>query len=103
MADTFGFGLLGAGLVAPFHAKAIQASQGGRLVALCDMNRERADKMAAEYGVQAYYSLDQMLQDSRIHVVNVITPNHLHRDAVLQCFAAGKHVVVEKRPAMSLA
>jgi predicted dehydrogenase len=102
MAETLGFGIVGAGLVAPFHAKSIKGSTGGRLVAICDLNRERADKLAAEYGAKAYYDLDVMLKDPAIQVVNVITPNHLHYDAVLKCAAAGKHVLTEKPPAMSL-
>ncbi len=102
MAKSLGFGLLGAGLVAPFHARAIQDASGGELICVCDMNRERADKLAAEFGVEAFYSLDDMLADPRIDVVNVLTPNHLHHDAVMACARAGKHVLTEKPPAMSL-
>ena len=102
MAKTIGFGILGAGLIAPFHAKAVRDSQGGKLVAICDMARERADKLAAEFKVKAYYNLDEMLQDPAINVVNVALPNHLHHDAVLKCAGAGKHVLTEKPPAMSL-
>ena len=102
MAKTYGFGLLGAGLVAPFHAESVKGSDGGRLVAVCDMSRERADGLAAKYGVKAYYSLDEMLKDPAIDIVNVLTPNHLHYDAVMKCAAARKHVVTEKPPAMSL-
>jgi predicted dehydrogenase len=43
-----------------------------------------------------------MLEDPQIQVVNVITPNHLHHDAVIQFARAGRHVIVEKPPAMSL-
>jgi len=103
MGDTLGFGLLGAGLVAPFHAKSIQASRGGRLVAVCDVNRQRAEKLAREYDAKVHASLEAMLADPEIRVVNVVTPNHLHHDAVLACARAGKHVIVEKPPAMSLA
>jgi predicted dehydrogenase len=102
MKKTLGFGLLGAGLVAPFHAKSIQASTGGRLVAICDLNRERADKLAAGYQVRAGYDLADLLKDPEIDIVNVITPNHLHHDAVMACARAGKHVILEKPPAMSL-
>jgi predicted dehydrogenase len=44
-----------------------------------------------------------MLNDPEIQVVNVITPNHLHTEAVLQAVRAGRHILVEKPPAMSLA
>jgi predicted dehydrogenase len=102
MTRTIGFGVLGAGLVAPFHAKGVRGAKGARLVAVCDMNRERADKLAAEFGVKAYYDLAALLEDPAIDVVNVALPNHLHHDAVLQCAKAGKHVLTEKPPAMSL-
>ena len=102
MAKTLGFGILGAGLIAPFHAKSILNSRGGKLVAFCDMSQERVDKIAGEYQVKAYYSLAEMLKDPGIDVVNVCLPNHLHAEAVLQCAAAGKHVLTEKPPAMTL-
>ena len=102
MKEELGFGILGAGLVAPFHAKSVQESNGGRLVAFCDTDKTRADKMAAAYGVAAFYKLEDMLRDPSIDVVNVALPNHLHRDAVILCAAAGKHVLTEKPPAMSL-
>ena len=102
MKDTLGFGLLGAGLVAPFHANSIKHAQGGKLAAVCDVNPERVDKLAAEFGAKAYASLADMLEDPDVDIVNVLTPNHLHHDAVLQCARAGKHVITEKPPAMSL-
>lgn len=102
MAKTLGFGILGAGLVAPFHAKSVAASRGGKLIAFCDMNAQRAGALATEYNVKAYADLDQMLGDPDIDVVNVCLPNHLHHDAVLKIAAAGKHCLTEKPPAMSL-
>lgn len=99
---TLGFGILGAGLVAPFHADSVVHSQGGKLIAFCDTSKERADKLAAKYGVAAFYDLDQMLANPAIDVVNVALPNHLHYDAVIKCAAARKHVLTEKPPAMSL-
>jgi len=102
MANELGFGVLGAGLVAPFHAKSLKDCRGGDIVAICDIDKERADKLAAEYQIKAYYSLEQMFDDPRIDVVNVATPNHLHHDAVIACARAGKHVITEKPPAMSL-
>ncbi len=98
-----GFGLLGTGLIAPFHAKAIQASSGARLVAAADTDAARLAKFTGEFPCQGYNTLDEMLADPEIQVVNILTPNHLHTDAVLQAARAGKHILVEKPPAMSLA
>lgn len=102
MERDLGFGILGAGLVAPFHAKAIKACAGARLVGFADVNRARAEKMAAEFGGAAFGSLDEMLCSPDLDVVNVALPNHLHAEAVLKCAAAGKHVITEKPPAMTL-
>jgi len=97
-----GFGLLGAGLVAPFHARALQASSGARLVAAADVDAGRLARFSAEFGCAGYPSLEAMLEDSEVQVVNVLTPNHLHYEAVLACARNGRHVLIEKPPAMSL-
>ncbi len=103
MTDTrIGFGLLGAGLIGPFHAKALQASAKGKLVAVVDVNAERLAKFTGEYGCLGYTSLEDMLANPEIQVINVLTPNHLHYDAVVKAARAGKHILVEKPPAMSL-
>ncbi|NQT93250.1 MAG: Gfo/Idh/MocA family oxidoreductase [Lentisphaerae bacterium] len=102
MSEELGFAIIGAGMISPFHANAIRDSSGGRLVTVCDLDKDRADKMAADYGARACYSVDEMLKDEEVRIVNVVTPNHLHHDAVVQCADAGRHVITEKPPAMSL-
>ena len=101
--NRIGFGLLGAGLIAPFHAQAIQALGKCRLVAAADTDRGRVEKLAGQFGCRACSSLEEMLADPAIQVINVLTPNHLHHDAVVAAARAGRHVLVEKPPAMSLA
>lgn len=101
--DTrLGFGLVGTGLIAPFHAKAIQASNLARLVAAADTDATRLAKFTGEFSCKGYATLDEMLADPEINVVNILTPNHLHTAAALAAAKAGKHVLVEKPPAMSL-
>ncbi len=97
-----GFGLLGTGLVAPFHAQALRASAHAELVAAADVDPERLAKFSVEFGCSGYPTLEAMLEDPRVQVVNVLTPNHLHHAAVMACARAGRHVLVEKPPAMSL-
>jgi predicted dehydrogenase len=97
-----GFGLLGTGLIAPFHAKAMQASNMARLVGAADLDATRLAKFTSEFECKAYGSLEQMLLDPEIRVISILTPNHLHVEAALKAAHAGKHVLVEKPPAMSL-
>ncbi len=98
-----GFGIVGAGLVAPFHLKAIRDCENAVAIGVYDVRQERAGKIAEQFGAAAYDEFDDMLSDDSVDVVCVATPNHLHRDIVVQSANAGKHVLTEKPPAMSLA
>ena len=100
--ERVGFGLLGAGLVAPFHAKSLQNSSKAGLIAVADLDRDRAGNLSRDFDCTCLHSLDELLAYPEIEVVNVLTPNHLHLDAVKAAAQAGKHVLVEKPPAMSL-
>jgi len=102
MSKTLGFGILGAGLVSPFHAKSVNASTGGKLIGIADVDATRLGKLTTEFNCKGYASLDEMLKDPEIDAVCVCTPNHLHYEAVLKIAAAKKHCLTEKPPAMSL-
>ncbi len=99
-----GFGILGAGMISSIHADALKNSSKARLVAVCDVDAERAAKLAREFAPEAkvYTQLDALLTDPKVDVLDVVTPNSLHTDAVLAAASAGKHVLCEKPPAMSL-
>jgi UDP-N-acetyl-2-amino-2-deoxyglucuronate dehydrogenase len=102
MPDKAGFGLLGAGLVAPFHAKSIINSEKCELIAVVDVDQARANKFSREFNCRVYDKLDDLIQDKKIQIINVLTPNHLHKDAVLKIAQSKKHILVEKPPALSL-
>jgi len=99
---TVRFGLLGAGLVSPFHAKGIAATSGCELAAIADSNPQRVAARAKEFNCRACSSLDELLADKSIDVISILLPNHVHAGATLAAARAGKHVLVEKPPAMSL-
>lgn len=100
-----GFGIVGAGMISGLHGAALRDSRKAELVAVCDIQPDRARKLTAEYAPDAkvYTKLADMLADAKVEVVDVVTPNHLHTEVVLAAFEAGKHVLSEKPPAMSLA
>ena len=67
-------------------------------------SRERAASRARDLGLPpAYESYQAMLDDSRVDVVHVTSPNHLHHEHAAAALAAGKHVVCEKPLAMTSA
>lgn len=91
-----GFGIVGTGMIAQFHAKAIEAISGAKLVACFDMVGERADAFGAENGCQSYSNLDEMLANSDVDVVTICTPSGVHLDPAIAAAQAGKHLLVEK-------
>jgi predicted dehydrogenase len=63
---------------------------------------ERGAERASALGVpKAYASLDELLEDDRVEVVHVTSPNHLHVPQAAAILAAGRHVVCEKPLAMT--
>ncbi|NNC87993.1 MAG: Gfo/Idh/MocA family oxidoreductase [Akkermansiaceae bacterium] len=90
------FGIIGAGMIGHFHAKAIEAMDGGTLHSVFDLRAEGAEKLAAEYGIKAYSDLEAFLADPDLEVVTVGTPSGAHRDPSLAAMNAGKHVICEK-------
>jgi UDP-N-acetyl-2-amino-2-deoxyglucuronate dehydrogenase len=91
-----GFGIIGCGMIAGFHAKAIADIRGAKLIACYDAVSAAADRLAGQTGCQAYHDLDAMLADPRVTVVTVGTPSGAHMEPAVAAAKAGKHVIVEK-------
>jgi predicted dehydrogenase len=95
---THGFGIIGCGMIAEFHTKAINEIEGSRVVAAFSRSEANGAKIAALAGgdCRVYNDLDAMLAHPDLDVVCVCTPSGAHRDPAVQAARAGKHVVVEK-------
>ena len=93
----YGFGIIGCGMIAHFHAQAIHDLRGAKLVAVHTSNPEHGRSVAAlADGCEVYTDLDAMLARDDLHVVNICTPSGAHLEPALAAAKAGKHVVVEK-------
>jgi predicted dehydrogenase len=91
-----GIGIIGCGVIAPFHAKAIAELPNARLVAVADPTPERARTVAAEFGAEAHTDVGELLARQDVDVVSVCVPSGLHAAIGIRVAAAGKHVVMEK-------
>jgi predicted dehydrogenase len=91
-----GFGIIGCGMIARFHARAIDDIRGANVVACFDNMPGAADKLAEELGCKAYHKLDDMLADPAVHVVTIGTPSGAHMEPAVAAARAGKHIIVEK-------
>jgi len=93
-----GFAIVGCGMIARFHAKALADIPGAKIVALADSDLPRAKKLADELrlGDNIYPDLPPLLARRDVDVVIVATPSGVHMDPAVAAANAGKHVVVEK-------
>jgi UDP-N-acetyl-2-amino-2-deoxyglucuronate dehydrogenase len=103
LAETLGFGIVGAGMVARYHAAGIERAAGARLVAVCREDSARADEAAAQFGVPCDTSLDALLARPEIDAICICTPSGQHAAQAIAAARAGKHVLVEKPMALTLA
>lgn len=92
-----GFGIVGCGLIAQFHARAIAELPGAQLVGCQSRNLASAARLAASApGCTPYAELEELLRRPDLHAVCVCTPSGAHLEPALMAAAAKKHVVVEK-------
>jgi len=93
---TYGIGIVGCGVIAPFHARSAQSLPNATLRAVMDIVPEAAQKRAEEFGVEAYTDLDAMLARPDIDIICVCVPSGLHAEIGIRAAQARKHVLVEK-------
>jgi predicted dehydrogenase len=101
--SEIGFGIVGAGMVARYHAAGIARAAGARLVAVSREDAARADEAAAQFGVPCDTSLDALLARPDIDAICICTPSGQHAAQAIAAARAGKHVLVEKPMALTLA
>jgi predicted dehydrogenase len=93
--------ILGTGFIGPVHVEALRRL-GIRVAGILGSSPEKSQAAAKSLGLpRGYASLSELLADPSVDVVHITSPNRYHRDHVLACFAAGKHVICEKPLAMS--
>ncbi len=101
--SDLGFAIIGAGMVARYHATAIERTPGARLVAVCRPASTRADETAAQFGVPCLTDHTALLARDDVDAVCICTPSGLHAEQTIAAARAGKHVLVEKPIALTLA
>lgn len=100
--DKLNVAVVGAGIYGINHIRAYHWNDDVNLKAVCDMNPKRREDIAAEFGVKAYATVEEMLAGETLDAVSVATPDQHHAAPALAAIAAGLHVLVEKPLATTL-
>ena len=98
MAEKLKVGVIGAhNWAEKAHLPGYHAHEAVEIAAICDVERDRAERLAGMFGIAAVYTdHHEMLADRSIQVIDVCTPTATHLPLSLDAIAAGKHVMSEK-------
>ncbi|MBN9306665.1 MAG: 1-carboxy-3-chloro-3,4-dihydroxycyclo hexa-1,5-diene dehydrogenase [Devosia sp. 67-54] len=98
-----GIGIVGAGHFGAVHARAIAEIDGLELVAACREDADAAAGFTRQFGGVPYSDWRALLDDPRVDAVVIATPHHLHEEIAIGAARAGKHVLLEKPMAPTVA
>jgi predicted dehydrogenase len=94
MAQTVRTAVIGVGHFGKFHAEKFARIAGSDLIAVADIDAQRAQEIAGTYGAQAVTDYRDLF--GRVDAVSVAVPTNAHFDVALDCLNQGIHVLVEK-------
>jgi predicted dehydrogenase len=98
-------GIVGAGFWPRLvQIPAFMSIPGWQIAGIASGHRQNAEQLAADFAIDtAYDNYEQLIADDSVDVVNIATPNYLHRDIAVRAFEAGKDVICIKPLAHTLA
>jgi len=97
VSDTLRIAVIGAGYWGPNLVRNFRASPHWELSAVCDVDPDRARRLAGPgTGVRVATSVEDLLDADDVDAVAIATPAATHHDIAHAALAAGKHVLVEK-------
>lgn len=99
---TLKIGIIGCGSISKHrHLPEWAGNKFAEIVAVCDINEDRANLTAQQYNAKAFTDYRELLALEEIDAVSVCTPNALHAPMSIDALNAGKHVLCEKPMATS--
>jgi predicted dehydrogenase/sugar phosphate isomerase/epimerase len=99
---TLGVCVVGCGFMGAIHAERWRNLPRARVLAVADVNAERAQALAARIGATAYTDYAAALRHPGVEVASVCVPTYLHAEVSLAAIGLGKHVLCEKPIALRL-
>ncbi|MDH7568558.1 MAG: Gfo/Idh/MocA family oxidoreductase [Armatimonadota bacterium] len=110
-------GIVGIGFMGATHFRAVKQVEGARVSAICTRSQK---KLAGDWsdirgnfgpgggtedltGIKKYQEIDEIIADPEVELLDICLPTPYHRDVAIRALQAGKHVLVEKPIALTLA
>lgn len=96
MTDKLKLGIVGLGNMGSFHVSEVSKMDTVALAAVCDIDKEKADRFGANFNAPVYYDHETMLAEADLDAVLCAVPHYDHVPISINAFKKGKHVLVEK-------
>ncbi len=87
-------GVVGVGHLGALHTKMLVNIDSVKLIGVYDINHERALKIAEEFQIKAYHSLEELLEET--DAISIAVSTKAHYEIALKALEAGKHIFIEK-------
>lgn len=96
MQKSWNIGIVGSGLIADIHAKAISEIDYAQTVGFCDNGSGRSKKLALKYHAKPFENYKKLIHDESVDMIIIASPSGAHLEPALEAAKAGKHVLCEK-------
>ena len=89
-------GIVGAGFISESHAAGINASPNTQLAGFQSRTRASAEEKAAKFGGKVYDTIEEMIADPEVDIIDICAPSHLHESLGMKVLEAKKPLLLEK-------
>lgn len=93
-------GVIGVGYLGQHHARIYSEIEDAELIAVVDIDKEKADRFAKKYKCESYYNYKDVLD--KVDALSIVTPTTTHYSIAKDCLIAGRDILIEKPITVSL-
>ena len=90
------FGIIGVGVMGPNHLNSMKSCEFAEPVAVCDIDKARADLIGGENNLRAFYDAEDLFAAKCVDAVLIVTPHYEHTPLAMRAFENGLHVMSDK-------
>ena len=96
MERKLGFGIIGTGSIANFHANCIEKIDNANLLGVYSKSQARANQVAENFNCPVFWDMEKLLSNPNIDIICVCNESGLHSVTIDKIAKSGKHVLCEK-------
>jgi len=90
------FGIIGVGVMGPNHLDCMKGCEFAEPVAVCDIDKARADLIGGENNLRVFYDAEDLFASGCVDAVLIVTPHYEHTPLAIRAFECGLHVMSDK-------